>query len=66
MPVPDVFGLHRPPPPTEREIDAGADVLRHRQMGGRVLTPWEKLSKSVKRKWREHAEAVLNAARLAR
>jgi hypothetical protein len=52
--------------PTEREIDAGADVLRHRQMGGRVLMPWDKLSNSVKRKWREHAEAVLNAARQAR
>jgi hypothetical protein len=47
---------------SEIEIDAGAQALRDRQIGGRVLTPWQKLPKATKRKWRDHAAAVLTAA----
>lgn len=42
-------------------IDVGADALRQRQMAGRITRPWARLPNSDKRKWREHAEAVLQA-----
>lgn len=59
--VSDVFGLHDREP-TEHEIDAGAKVLRERQMEGRITQPWHVLAKRAKRKWLEHAAAVLRAA----
>lgn len=60
-------GLIKPAPreipaPTQSQIDAGADALRQRQMAGRITRPWTDLPNSDKRKWREHAEAVLCAA----
>lgn len=48
--------------PAPAQIDAGADALRQRQMAGRITRPWTDLPTSDKRKWREHAEAVLRAA----
>lgn len=48
--------------PTPTQIDAGAAVLRERQMAGRITQPWSNIPNSAKRKWREHAEAVLRAA----
>lgn len=48
--------------PTPAQIDAGADALRQRKMAGRITRPWTDLPNSDKRKWREHAEAVLRAA----
>jgi len=59
--VADVFGLHTRTP-TESEIENGADALRKRQMSGRITRAWDTLPKADKKKWREHAEAVLNAA----
>lgn len=47
---------------TQTQIDAGAEALRQRQMSGRITRPWDELPNSDKRKWREHAEAVLRAA----
>lgn len=47
---------------TEDEIDAGAQALRDRQMAGRITRPWEKVPKSERRKWRDHACVVLAAA----
>lgn len=48
--------------PAPAQIDAGADALRQRQMASRITRPWTDLPNSDKRKWREHAEAVLRAA----
>jgi hypothetical protein len=59
--VADHFGLHTRTP-TEAEIDRGAKALRERQMSGKKLNAWETLPTSTKKKWREHAEAVLRAA----
>lgn len=50
----------------ENEIDAGAQALRSRQMAGRILTPWNSLPNSAKRKWLDHAACVLTAACSAR
>ena len=47
---------------TQSQIDAGAEALRQRQMSGKITRPWSALPNSDKRKWREHAEAVLRAA----
>lgn len=46
----------------ENQIERGAAALRARQQAGRVTRPWSKLSNSDKRKWRDHAAAVLSAA----
>lgn len=51
---------------TEAQIDAGAQVLRDLQQGHRMLRRWVELPKADKRKWREYATAVLNAAEAAR
>lgn len=59
--VADVFGLHTRTP-TDTEIERGADALRKRQMSGRITRAWETLPKADKKKWRDHAEAVLKAA----
>lgn len=48
--------------PTDGEIDRGGKALRERQMGGKITRDWDDLPKSDKRKWLEHAEAVLRAA----
>jgi hypothetical protein len=48
------------------EIDAGAQALRHRLQGGKLLTDWEKLPQSRKRKWLDYAACVLTAAASAR
>lgn len=61
MTVPDHFGLHGRNP-TEQEIDRGAKALRERQMAGRITRKWDAVGNSEKKKWREHAEAVLRAA----
>jgi hypothetical protein len=48
--------------PTDDEIDAGGKALRERQMAGRITRDWSDLPKHEKKKWRDHAEAVLRAA----
>lgn len=48
--------------PTQPQIDARAEALRQRQMSGKITRSWSALPNSDKRKWREHAEAVLRAA----
>ncbi|RWR30528.1 hypothetical protein D2T29_12720 [Sinirhodobacter populi] len=47
---------------TDTMIEAGAQALRERQQAGRITREWGQLPNSDKRKWREHAEAVLRAA----
>lgn len=61
MNLPDYFGLYGRNP-TEAEIDRGAKVLRERQMAGQITREWAIVPKSQKRKWLDHAEAVLIAA----
>lgn len=46
---------------TQSQIDAGAEALRQREQGGRVLRKWDALPNGDK-KWREKAEIVLRAA----
>ena len=48
--------------PNDDEIDRGGQALRERQMAGRITRPWSLVPKSEKKKWRDHAEAVLTAA----
>jgi hypothetical protein len=53
----------------EAEIDAGAKALRNRQQGdirGQDLKAWELLPNAAKRKWRDYAACVLNAAATVR
>jgi hypothetical protein len=57
----DYFGLHRKEP-TEQQIDAGAKALREKQQAGKRLNEWSSLPNSTKKKWRDHASAVLSAA----
>lgn len=59
--VVDVFGLHGRPP-TDQEIDRGAEALRDREQGGRLLRDWNGLRPSEKRKWIDRAKVVLLAA----
>lgn len=59
--VADVFGLHVKNP-TEAQIDVGAEALRQRLQGGKVLRPWREIPNSSKRKWRDYAAVVLCAA----
>ncbi len=47
---------------TLAQIDAGAEALRQREQGGRILRSWDSLPNSAKKKWREKAETVLRAA----
>lgn len=47
---------------TTEQIDAGAEALRQHEQGGRKLNFWVTLPNSTKRKWRDKAMAVLNAA----
>jgi hypothetical protein len=47
---------------TLAQMDAGGDALRQRLQGGKRLRPWGELPDSVKRKWREYATHVLEAA----
>lgn len=49
-------------PPTEHQLDAGAAILRARQTKGKITRPWDELPNSTKKKWRDHAWAVLLAA----
>jgi hypothetical protein len=59
----DVFGLHVKGPPTEVQIDAGAEALRERLQGKKItLRPWRQIPNSSKRKWRDYAAVVLRAA----
>jgi hypothetical protein len=51
---------------TENEIEAGAQALRYRQQSGKRLNDWCTLPNSAKRKWRDHAACVLEAAAAAR
>lgn len=46
----------------ERQVDAGAKWLRETQQAGKRLVPWEDLPNSTKKKWREYARGVVNAA----
>lgn len=50
---------------TGAEIDAGGKALRERQQAGRITRLWEQLPQSEKRKWHDHALAVLIAAKKA-
>lgn len=61
--VADHFNLFSKDPPelTVEQIDAGGKALRERQMKGRITVRWENLPKSAKKKWLEHAAAVLRA-----
>lgn len=47
---------------TEKQIDAGAEVLRQIEQGGRLLRKWADLPNGDKKKWRLKAAAVLEAA----
>lgn len=46
----------------QSQIDRGAEALRQRLQGGKVLRPWAELPNGTKRKWREYATVVLMAA----
>jgi hypothetical protein len=48
--------------PTDGEIDAGAAALRKRMCRGKITRTWDQISNSQKRKWREYAAVVLQAA----
>jgi len=50
---------------TDAMIDAGAQALRERQQGGKVLNPWSVVTKRNKEKWWGYAHAVLIAAQQA-
>ena len=43
-------------------IDAGAEALRQRMQGGKLLTEWDRLPNATKKKWREYARIVCEAA----
>jgi hypothetical protein len=43
-------------------IDAGAEALRQRMQGGKLLTEWDRLPNATKNKWREYARIVCEAA----
>lgn len=47
---------------TDIRIDAGAKVLRERLQASKRLNEWASLPNSVKRKWRDHAAAIIAAA----
>lgn len=53
--------LDETPEQIER-IDKGADALRHFEMKGRVLLPWDMISTAQREKWREKVRTVLRAA----
>lgn len=46
----------------DAEIEAGAEALRQREQGGRILRAWADLPNTDKRKWRDKAAVVLYAA----
>jgi hypothetical protein len=46
-------------------IDAGAEALRGRLQGGKMLRDWRQLPNSSKKKWRDYAAVVLTAASTA-
>jgi hypothetical protein len=48
--------------PTSAQIDAGAEVLRNYEQGGRIHRPWGELPNGDKKKWRIKAQLVLGAA----
>lgn len=52
--------------PSQAEIDAGAKALRQRQMAGRITLDWSMVPNTDRKKWRDHSEAVLLAARQER
>jgi hypothetical protein len=45
-----------------RAIEAAGQVLRERDMSGRITVPWGKVPKSQRKKWIERGEAALTAA----
>lgn len=47
---------------TDQMIEDGGKALRERQQAGRVTRDWDQLPNTDKRKWRDHAYAVLQAA----
>lgn len=47
---------------TEKQIDAGGEALRQFEQAGKNLNFWATLPNSTKRKWRDKALIVLNAA----
>jgi len=67
--VADHSGLHKRSPRSDdsheitfSEIDRGARALRDRLQGGKILTDWDDLPNSRKKKWRDYAACVLCAA----
>lgn len=49
-------------PFTDDQVDAGAEALREKEQGGRLLRSWDALPNADKRKWRVKSLAVLHAA----
>lgn len=47
---------------TDEHIDKAAKALRERQMAGRITLPWSLVAPRDKKKWRDTARIVLEAA----
>ena len=47
---------------TPDELDCGADALRRYEQGGKMLRDWVDLPTATKKKWRQKASIVLDAA----